>query len=142
MVDTFRDAIIPVNRHAETSATVFHTSPAAAAAERRKTQEQKKNSLDVERRLNQRRTRIVATIGPSSESPEVLAELLEAGLDVARINYSHGTPEDKTDLIATLREAERAHGRPLGILADLPGPKVFVSPLPRCVRGPVKWERV
>lgn len=120
----------------------MHTSPAAAAAERRKTQEQKKNSLDVERRLNQRRTRIVATIGPSSESPEVLAELLEAGLDVARINYSHGTPEDKTDLIATLREAERAHGRPLGILADLPGPKVFVFPLPRCVRGPVKWERV
>lgn len=71
-----------------------------------------------------RRTRIVGTIGPASSDPETLAGLLAAGLNVARLNYSHGTNAGKEALVANLRAAEAAAGRPLAILADLPGPKL------------------
>ncbi len=71
-----------------------------------------------------RRTRIVATIGPSSQDDETLFSLLEAGVNVCRLNYSHGEPEQKTELYQRIRAMEDKLGRPTCILADLPGPKL------------------
>jgi pyruvate kinase len=71
-----------------------------------------------------RRTKIVGTIGPASSSPAVLRELFNAGLNVARVTMAHGTIDSQTALIATIREEADAMGMPVGILADLPGPKV------------------
>ena len=77
-----------------------------------------------------RRTRIVATIGPASEDRATLMSLLEAGVDVCRFNYSHGEPEEKTDLYRRLRDIEDELGRPTCILADLPGPKLRLGTFP------------
>lgn len=71
-----------------------------------------------------RRTRIIGTIGPASDNEETLEALVNAGLNVARLNYSHGDLEQKTELINKLRKVESKFGRPVGILADLPGPKL------------------
>jgi pyruvate kinase len=73
-----------------------------------------------------RRTKIVATLGPASESPERLDALLKAGVDVARINFSHGAPEEHLDRIARFREATERAGKFAGVMADLPGPKMRV----------------
>jgi pyruvate kinase len=73
-----------------------------------------------------RRTRIVATLGPATDRPEVLRALLEAGVDVARINFSHGTAADHTKRIALLRETAKSLNRNVAVLADLPGPKLRV----------------
>jgi pyruvate kinase len=70
----------------------------------------------------QRRTRIVATLGPATDPPGVLDALLAAGVDVARINFSHGSPAEHLARIERLRQA--AGKRPVAILADLPGPKL------------------
>ena len=77
-----------------------------------------------------RRTRIVATIGPSCDDRATLKALLEAGVDVCRFNYSHGEPEDKTDLYRRVRDIEDELGRPTCILADLPGPKLRLGNFP------------
>lgn len=77
-----------------------------------------------------RRTRIVATIGPACDDYKALKSLLEAGVDVCRFNYSHGEPEDKTDLYHRLRSIEDELGRPTCILADLPGPKLRLGNFP------------
>ena len=77
-----------------------------------------------------RRTRIVATIGPACDDYETLKSLLEAGEDVCRFNYSHGEPEDKTELYHRLRSIEDELGRPTCILADLPGPKLRLGNFP------------
>ena len=77
-----------------------------------------------------RRTRIVATIGPACDDYETLKSLLVAGVDVCRFNYSHGEPEDKTDLYHRLRSIEDELGRPTCILADLPGPKLRLGNFP------------
>ena len=77
-----------------------------------------------------RRTRIVATIGPACDDYETLKSLLEAGVDVCRFNYSHGEPEDKTDLYHRLRSIEDELGRPTCVLADLPGPKLRLGNFP------------
>jgi len=71
-----------------------------------------------------RRTRIIGTIGPASNNIEILESLVDAGLNIARLNYSHGDLEQKTGLIQKLRDVEFKVGKPLGILADLPGPKL------------------
>ena len=71
-----------------------------------------------------RRTKIVCTIGPASRSPEVLEQLIRAGLDVARLNFSHGTHEDHRETYARIREAEAKARRPIAILQDLQGPKI------------------
>jgi pyruvate kinase len=73
------------------------------------------------------RTRIVATIGPASESPETIDALLAAGVNVARVNCAHGTVEDRTTLIRRLRERAAMRGLPLAILADLGGPKLRIG---------------
>jgi pyruvate kinase len=70
-----------------------------------------------------RRTRIVCTIGPSSSSESVIGSLLHAGMDVARINFAHGTYQEHADRIATLEKKARQLGLPLAIMQDLPGPK-------------------
>jgi len=74
-----------------------------------------------------RRTKIIATIGPATDAPEVLDRLLAAGLDCARLNCSHGTHDDLRRRAAAVREAADRAGRPLGLLFDLQGPKLRLS---------------
>jgi pyruvate kinase len=76
-----------------------------------------------------RRTKIVATIGPASADEDVLARLIEAGMDGARLNFSHGTHDDHGDSARRIRAAQEAAGRPLALIADLQGPKVRVGDL-------------
>ncbi|MQG73462.1 MAG: pyruvate kinase [SAR202 cluster bacterium] len=71
-----------------------------------------------------RRTKIVATIGPSSRSPEILEQLVKAGMDCARLNFSHGTHRQHGEVIHCLRSLSSRHGRPLSILQDLGGGKL------------------
>jgi pyruvate kinase len=71
-----------------------------------------------------RRAKIVATIGPSSESAERLKALIEAGMDVARINMSHGAREPHGEVIARIREVSSAMGKPVAVMVDLSGPKI------------------
>jgi pyruvate kinase len=70
------------------------------------------------------KTKIVATIGPASESPEMLARLIRAGVNVARLNFSHGNPSKHAEVIRRIRDAARETGRRVAIMADLPGPKL------------------
>ena len=74
-----------------------------------------------------RRTKIIATLGPSSATPEVLARLFHAGADVFRLNFSHGSHEDHLARIQMIRALEEQTGRPIGILADVQGPKLRVG---------------
>jgi pyruvate kinase len=74
-----------------------------------------------------RNAKIVATLGPASSSDDMLRRLLAAGVDVFRLNFSHGTADDHRARFAALRALERATGRPIGILADLQGPKLRVG---------------
>jgi pyruvate kinase len=71
-----------------------------------------------------RRARIVATLGPATRTPEMVRELARVGADVFRVNFSHGSHEDHAESIGFVRAAEEAVGRPLGVLADLQGPKI------------------
>src|SRR6202451_731830 len=72
----------------------------------------------------QRSAKIVATLGPASSSPERLRALFDAGVDVFRCNFSHGTHDDHRALFERIRRVELETGRPIGILADLQGPKL------------------
>jgi pyruvate kinase len=74
--------------------------------------------------LPDHKTKIIATIGPASDSPEMLERLIRAGLNIARLNFSHGDFTTHAGSIARLRAAERAVGRRVAIMADLPGPKM------------------
>ncbi|MEI7559366.1 MAG: pyruvate kinase [Actinomycetes bacterium] len=76
-----------------------------------------------------RATKIVATIGPASRDPEVLVRMIEAGLDVARLNFSHGTLEEHSENIQRIRDASKKVGRWVAVLQDLPGPKLRIGPL-------------
>ena len=76
-----------------------------------------------------RRTKIVATIGPASREPETLLRMVKAGMDVARLNYSHGTLEEHAETVRRVRDAAGRAGRPVAILQDLPGPKLRIGPL-------------
>ncbi|MGQ9829168.1 MAG: pyruvate kinase [Roseiflexus sp.] len=76
-----------------------------------------------------RRTKIIATIGPASSAPDVIERLLNAGTDVARLNFSHGTHEEHARRIQTLREVAARKGRPLALLQDLQGPKIRTGSL-------------
>ncbi len=75
------------------------------------------------------RTKVVGTLGPASREPAVLAALVGAGLDVARLNFSHGTPAEHARTLADLREAAARAGRPVAVLQDLAGPKIRTGPL-------------
>ena len=74
-----------------------------------------------------RRTKIVATLGPSSSTPEMIARLFQTGAAVFRLTFSHGTHEDHAARIAMIRALEDRIGRPIGILADVQGPKLRVG---------------
>jgi len=82
-----------------------------------------------------RRAKIVATLGPASSDPDMIRQLFMAGADVFRMNFSHGTREDHAARFAIVRAIERETGRPIGILADLQGPKLRVG---RFADGPVQ----
>ncbi len=74
-----------------------------------------------------RRTKIVATLGPATDEPGVLLEMVRAGLDVARINFSHGSRESQRKRVEAVRAAAREAGRYVGLLADLAGPKIRIE---------------
>ena len=76
-----------------------------------------------------RRTKIVATIGPASRSPRMIEYLIRAGLDVARLNFSHSTHAEHADSISILRETANRLHKPIAILSDLQGPKIRTGPL-------------
>ena len=74
-----------------------------------------------------RRTKIIATLGPASSSPDVLVRLFQTGADVFRLNFSHGTHDDHAERFAMIRDLEERFHRPIGILADVQGPKLRVG---------------
>ncbi len=83
--------------------------------------------------LPSHKTKIVATIGPASQSPEMLERLIRAGLNIARLNFSHGSFEGHGEVISRIRAAAKVVGRRVAIMADLPGPKMrlgTISPEP------------
>ncbi len=75
----------------------------------------------------QKRTKIVATVGPASESTQMLCALIEAGVNVFRINFSHGDEQQRTRFLTNIRAAEQEVGRPVAICGDLCGPKIRVG---------------
>ena len=82
-----------------------------------------------------RRTKIIATLGPSTDDPKMLDKILEAGVDVVRINFSHGSEEEHIERAERVRNRARAHGRQVGVLADLQGPKIRIE---KFAKGKVK----
>ncbi len=84
-----------------------------------------------------RNAKIVATLGPASSDPAVIEQLFLAGVDVFRLNFSHGVADDHRARVATLRAIEQKHGRPIAILADLQGPKLRVGTF---AGGPVQLQ--
>ena len=77
-----------------------------------------------------RRTKIVATLGPACDGPGVLDSLLRAGVDVVRLNLSHGPAAEHLERLARVRAAASRAGRPIGVIADLPGPKIRAGQFP------------
>jgi pyruvate kinase len=84
-----------------------------------------------------RRVKIVCTMGPATASPERMLGLVEAGMDVARMNFSHGTPEDHQHMYGLIRDAAKQTGRAVAVLADLQGPKIRLG---KFADGPHRWE--
>jgi pyruvate kinase len=84
-----------------------------------------------------RRAKIVCTIGPATATLEKIRELVHAGMDVARLNFSHGTPAEHARVYSMVREASDESGRAVAILADLQGPKIRLG---RFAAGPVLWR--
>ncbi|MGN2247043.1 pyruvate kinase [Frateuria sp. GZRR35] len=82
-----------------------------------------------------RRTKIVATLGPATDAPGMLARLIAEGVDVVRLNLSHGQPQDHRARAMAVREAAQAAGREVGILADLQGPKIRIE---KFAHGPIE----
>ena len=74
-----------------------------------------------------RRTKILATLGPSTDKDGVLEDLFRAGIDVVRLNFSHGSAEDHIKRATQVREMSKKTGRRVGILADLQGPKIRIA---------------
>src|SRR5438105_14060124 len=83
------------------------------------------------------RAKIVCTLGPATATAERLRDLIEAGMDVARLNFSHGIHGDHAATYRLVREAAAKAGRCVGILADLQGPKIRLG---RFADGPVAWR--
>src|SRR5215467_1439239 len=79
--------------------------------------------------MTERRAKIVCTLGPASSSYEIIDRLMRAGMDVARMNFSHGSPEEHAARFAAVRRASKHHQKPVAILADLQGPKIRTGTL-------------
>lgn len=75
------------------------------------------------------RTKIVCTLGPASSDPGVLAHLVDAGMDIARLNFSHGTHDDHQEMLRRVREVSERHGKAISVLQDLQGPKIRIGDL-------------
>jgi pyruvate kinase len=88
------------------------------------------NNSEIKIHTLNRHTKIVATIGPASSSPETIRQMVSAGMDVARLNFSHGNYADHARIIALLREVSLEFDRPITLLQDLQGPKIRVGKLP------------
>jgi len=86
-------------------------------------------AANLRRVVPDRRTKIVATLGPASDSPELLRALVAAGMDAARLNLSHGTHADHAERARRVREVEAEVGRPIALIADLQGPKLRIGAL-------------
>src|SRR5919107_3172305 len=84
-----------------------------------------------------RRAKIVCTLGPATATAERIRALVDAGMDVARLNFSHGTHADHERVYHLVRDAAEASGRAVGVLADLQGPKIRLG---RFAHGPVEWR--
>lgn len=84
-----------------------------------------------------RRTKILATMGPATDDPKIIDELIAAGVDVVRINLSHGSHEEHAHRAETVRNRARASGRQVGVLADLQGPKIRIG---RFVEGVIELK--
>lgn len=106
--------------------TIPRTGPERAAA----SVETPDGDAAVLRRTHVPRTKIVGTLGPSSNTADTIRGLVEAGLDVARINFSHGTHEQHALTIATVRGVSASLGRPVAIMGDLQGPRIRIGDLP------------
>src|SRR6478736_4543093 len=78
-------------------------------------------------KIVQKRTKIVATLGPASSNKDVLLAMIKAGVNVCRLNFSHGKPEDHQKVIDTIREINQQYKLNVGILADLQGPKIRIG---------------
>jgi pyruvate kinase len=86
---------------------------------------------------DRRRAKIVCTLGPATASSERITQLIEAGMNVARLNFSHGDRSDHEQMYRAVRQAASGTGRSVGILADLQGPKIRLG---RFAAGPVEWR--
>jgi pyruvate kinase len=89
-----------------------------------------------------RSTKIVATIGPASQDPEVLVAMVEAGMDVARLNFAHGDHDQHAETAGAIRDAAGRAGREVAILGDLPGPKLRIGPVAGGVAELLREARV
>jgi len=85
-----------------------------------------------------RRTRIICTLGPASSSRAVVRALIAAGMDIARVNFSHGTPDEHREMVATVRAVAAQMGRHIALLQDLQGPKIRTG---RLTQVPVRLRR-
>ena len=86
---------------------------------------------------DRRAAKIVCTLGPATASPERIAQLAESGMDIARLNFSHGDQSDHEQVCRAVRRAAFDTGRTVGVLADLQGPKIRLG---RFAAGPVEWR--
>jgi len=80
-------------------------------------------------KVTRSKAKIVCTLGPSTHSVEMLINLIHAGMDVARLNFSHGSPEDHLSTLQNVREAAKRAGSELTVLQDLQGPKIRIGDL-------------
>ncbi|WP_411821713.1 pyruvate kinase [Leptospira sp. 'Mane'] len=92
--------------------------------------------MPIERKLPLKRTKIICTIGPASANKETILDLIYSGMDMARMNFSHATHEYHKEIYELLRECEQEAGTPIGILADLQGPKIRTGKL----SGPIELK--
>jgi pyruvate kinase len=77
-----------------------------------------------------RRTKIIATLGPASADPEIISQMVEAGMDVARLNFSHGSYDSHAELIVAVRAAAADHDRAVAVMQDIQGPRIRVGTFP------------
>src|SRR5260370_21893350 len=104
-------------------------SPASARASTSCTRRFMSSSQNNWNAAQVRRAKIVCTLGPESHSPTVIDHLMRAGMDVVRLNFSHGTQEEHARTIKLIRSASGRQQKPVGILADLQGPKIRTGAL-------------
>lgn len=118
----------PADPQKDDLVTIPRTGPETAAADAPSTP-----VAAPKKRKHFPRTKIVGTLGPSSNTAESIRSLVQAGLDVARINFSHGTHEQHAKTIKTVRDVADELGRPVAILGDLQGPRIRIGDLPEVI---------